>query len=96
MKLEARGRSGHTPEAYGRDLAALGRWLGENLDIRRITPDALAHCLVSDHVFLSASGSPPSRSSSTAPSRSAAADRSWPSAWCRGGSRRTRPECGYS
>jgi site-specific recombinase XerD len=69
MKLEAAiagfarqqaadGRSGHTRAAYRRDLAALGRWLGNDPDIRRITPDDLARFLVSDEVLLTPSGSP--------------------------------------
>jgi len=68
MKLEAAitgfarqqaadGRSKHTRAAYRRDLGALGRWLGGNPDIRRITPDALARFLVSDDVLLTRSGS---------------------------------------
>jgi len=54
----ADGRSGHTRAAYRRDLEALGRWLGNDPDVRRIAPDALARFLVSDQVLLTPSGSP--------------------------------------
>jgi hypothetical protein len=39
-------------------LAALGRWLGGNPEVGRITPDVLARFLLSDEVFLTLSGSP--------------------------------------
>jgi len=57
-QLAANGRSDHTWAAYRRDLAALGRWLGTDVDVLRITPDALARFLVSDDILLTPSGSP--------------------------------------
>jgi integrase/recombinase XerC len=63
----ADGRSAHTRAAYRRDLGALARWftlsdrregLGDDADLRRITPHVLARFLVSDEVLLTPSGSP--------------------------------------
>ena len=57
-QLAADGRSAHTRAAYRRDLGALGRWLGGNPDLRRITPDTLARFLTSDAVLLTPDGEP--------------------------------------
>ena len=38
-QLEADGKSPLTISVYRRELARLGRWLGAQTDVRRVTPD---------------------------------------------------------
>jgi integrase/recombinase XerC len=57
-QLAANGRSAHTRAAYLRDLRALSRWLGTNLNLDSITPDTLARFLISDMVLCTPAGEP--------------------------------------
>ena len=44
-QLEADGKSPLTISVYRRELERFGRWLGEQTDVRRVTPDRLARYL---------------------------------------------------
>ncbi len=57
-QLAANGRSWHTQAAYARDLRALGRWLGDDVEISAIAPDHLARFLISDMVHRTPDGRP--------------------------------------